>query len=128
MRLHKRPEFRILIFIGIMAFLVITGTIAILLIAISSLTGAATQSDSALPGNIKIGTFAVCEQKDSSTFCEDRVFASCNRVPIEVKNGVFECNDSTYDIGDSTLGNAYMQEGWADPRPSNAITAWAASE
>ncbi|MCU0642484.1 MAG: hypothetical protein MUF61_02810 [archaeon] len=127
---HRKALFKIAIYMAVIAALVIAGTVAIFIITLPSIVGFSVQGDSNSEHseNIKTGTFAVCEQKDGYTFCEDRVFASCNHNPIEVINGSFGCNGKVYSIEESELGEAYLPAGWEDPRPANSITAWAASE
>ncbi|MBL7206812.1 MAG: hypothetical protein ISS36_04400 [Candidatus Aenigmarchaeota archaeon] len=82
-------------------------------------------NDSPENTNFKTATFAICEDRNGQSYCEDRVFAVCNGEPIEVKNKTIECNNKTYNIDLDKLGKSYMPKDWKDPRPADFITSWA---
>ena len=78
--------------------------------------------------SFKTGTFAVCSERNGYVYCEDRVFASCNGTLIEATGETVECGGKSYTVGSSPLAGAYMHGNWADPRPADFITGWAAAK
>jgi hypothetical protein len=108
------------------AFLVLAITLAFYLI-FPTLTGF-TSMDANEGDNVKLATFAVCEQKDNYTLCKDKLFASCNHEVIEVNDSIFYCNGKKYNASNLPLGETYHIQNWTDPRQNNFITGWAASE
>lgn len=94
-----------------------------------AITGLASkESNQKNPDSIKIATFAVCDEIGNQTFCKDKIFASCNKTPIEVNSTEFYCDGKRYKISNLTLGEAYMPEDWQDARNNSFVTAWAISE
>ena len=79
------------------------------------------------PIKVKLATFAVCEQKEGYTYCKDKVFASCDSALIEINNSFFYCNGTRYEVGNISLGEAYLNN-FTDSRRKDSITGWAASE
>jgi len=75
----------------------------------------------------KIGTFAVCYEKEDEIYCVDKLFAVCNGRLVEIVNQTFECNMKKYNIGNISLGSAFMEKNWTDKRPPDFITGWASS-
>ena len=110
--------------------LLISGIILLLvvisLITIPKLTGftANEENQSTWP---KLATFAVCEQEGEYTYCKDKLFASCNKKPIEINDSYFYCNGKRYEVNNASLGETYLSN-WTDKRAKNLITAWAISD
>ncbi len=84
--------------------------------------------DAAENETFKIGTFAVCGERDGYPYCEDRVFASCNGELIEVTGETVECNGKVYPVENKSLAKGYMDKNWSDPRPPDFVTGWAAGK
>lgn len=76
---------------------------------------------------VKLGTFAVCENKEGYTFCKDKIFASCNKAPVELNDSIFYCNGKKYNASNLPLGETYHVQNWTDPRSRDFITAWASA-
>lgn len=77
--------------------------------------------------NVKIGTFAVCENQGNYTYCKDKIFASCNGVLMEINDPIFYCEGKKYNASNITLGETYHTGDWNDPRSKDLLTAWASS-
>ena len=90
-----------------------------------NITGLITKETENESSSVKMGTFAVCGEKDNLTHCQDRIFASCNKTPVEINSSSFECNGEIYNIANTTLGEAYHPKNWTDPRSKDYITTWA---
>lgn len=97
----------------------------VLYLIFPALTG---KSISEQNSNVKTATFAICEQEGEYTHCKDKIFASCNQVPMELNDTVFYCDGMKYNVSNMPLGETYHLENWTDPRARNFITAWALSE
>ncbi len=112
------------VFLSIALILLIA---AALVYVISPKTTGLTINEYSEEENIKLATFAVCEQKENYTLCKDKLFASCDNIPIEIKEPIFYCNGEEFNISSLPLGETYQIQNWSDPRQEDFITAWAAS-
>ena len=107
--------------------------LAILLVALAlcitslNITGFASK-DKRQSDNTKVATFAICEQTDNYIFCKDRLFASCNKTPLEIEEITFYCNNEEYNITKFPSGKVYHDKNWEDPREKDFLTIWAISE
>ena len=94
----------------------------------SGITGLSVQNpednDSNDSLNIKTATFAICEPRENYTYCKDKIYAACNGMPIEVTGDSFTCNNQTFKVDNSNLGEIYLSN-FSDPRGKDFITAWA---
>jgi hypothetical protein len=113
-------------YLALMITLAVIVLTAALYLALPTLTGNIAKEANA--DEIKVGTFAVCGEKEGQTFCKDRIFASCNHEPLEVNGTIFYCNGKQYNTSNLQLGETYQLENWTDPRQKDFITAWASSE
>lgn len=112
----------------LLVFFILIITAVIVAALFPGITGLTTKETGNESSSVKMGTFAVCEKKDNLTYCQDKVFASCNKTPVEINSSSFECNGKIYDIANTTLGEAYHPINWTDPRSEDCITAWAIAE
>ena len=96
---------------------------AVLFVNLPKLTGDISQE----PIKVKLATFAVCEQKEGYAHCKDKLFASCNNSLIELNNSFFYCNGTRYEVGNISLGEAYLNN-FTDAGRKELITGWAISE
>jgi len=88
---------------------------------------ASKENNSINEDSVKLGTFAVCEDKEGYTFCKDKLFASCNGVLLELNDSIFYCNGNKYNASNLPLGETYHVQNWTDPRSKDFITAWASA-
>ncbi len=102
--------------------------VSVIFFASQTITSFATNSPAQDNSSVKIATFAVCEKQENYTYCKDKLFASCNKALVEINGTSVHCNGKEYNVDNSSLGETYHPSNWEDPRPSNFITAWAASE
>jgi hypothetical protein len=95
--------------------------------AISGLATLNQEDNSSNIPNVKIATFAVCNQTDNQNICKDKIFASCNGTLIEVNGSEFYCLGKRYGVNNASLGETIQLENWTDDREKSIITGWASS-
>ncbi len=114
---------------AILAILSITIVLTVIAyLAIPTLTAfASKENNSTNEDSVKLATFAICESKEGYTFCKDKLFASCNQVPLEINDSIFYCNGKKHNASNLPLGETYHVQNWTDPRSRDFITAWASA-
>lgn len=120
-----KKGYKLILLVTIAIFAII---IAVILINFPSITGFVSSEDNNKSINFKIGTFAICNDKDNFKYCQDKIFASCNGTLIEVNSNEIECLGRKYSISNLALGETYLIQNWSDPRQKDFLTAWAISE
>lgn len=78
--------------------------------------------------DFKVGVFAICEEKEDYIYCKDKVFASCNKNLVYVKENFVTCNEQIYKIKEMNLNEEKYPKGWEDPRQKNFLQLWAIKE